>query len=69
MSKKPENNTLWRYAGLTSQLMIGLLLFIWIGMKIDQWIQFSLPLAVWILPLLFITSVIIKIVIDTGKKK
>lgn len=68
-NEKPDNKLLWRYAGLATQLMVGLGLFVYAGIKIDEWIKFKMPLAVWILPLLFITSVIIKTIIDTGKKK
>ena len=63
-----NNNLLFKYAGLATQLLIGLGLFLYAGMKIDNWLNFSMPIAVWVLPLLFIISIIIKIVIDTGKK-
>ena len=63
-----NNSLLLKYAGLVTQLLIGLGLFLFIGLKIDNWLDFSMPVAVWVLPLLFIISVIIKVVIDTGKK-
>lgn len=68
MTKK-NNHLLYKYAGLASQLVIGLGLFLWSGIKIDKWLELSTPVATWVLPLLFIMSVIIKIVIDTGKKQ
>jgi len=54
---------------LGSQLIIGLALFLYIGLKIDHWLMTNTPIAVWLLPLLFIVSIIIKIIIDTGKIK
>jgi len=54
---------------LGSQLIIGLALFLYIGLKIDQWLMTDTPITVWLFPLLFIVSVIIKTIIDTGKKK
>ncbi len=66
---KSDNRLLWKYAGLATQLMAGLGLFVYAGMKLDEWLKIKMPLAVWILPLLFITSVIIRTIIETGKKK
>lgn len=68
-NEKTDNKLLWRYAGLATQLMAGLGLFVYAGMKLDGWLKLKMPLAVWILPLLFITSVIIRTIIETGKKK
>ena len=65
---KDNKNILWKYAGLGTQLIFGLGGFLYVGKKIDQWLHFSSPIAIWILPLLFITGVIIKTIIDTGKK-
>ena len=66
---KPGNNLLWKYAGLATQFLVGIGLFLFAGMKTDEWLKINMPLAVWVLPLLFITAVIIKIIKDTGKKK
>lgn len=63
-----NNNLLFKYAGLAMQLIIGLGMFLFAGIKIDNWLEMNTPIATWVLPLLFILSVIIKIVIDTGKK-
>ena len=67
--KDSNNNILWKYAGLTFQFMTGLGLFLSIGSKIDHWLKINTPLAIWILPLLFISSIIIKIIIETNTKK
>ncbi len=66
---KPDNTLLWKYAGLATQFLVGIGLFLFAGIKIDQWLKINMPVAVWVLPLLFITAVIVKIIRDTGNKK
>ena len=63
-----KNRLLWRYTGLAFQFIVGIAIFLFAGIKLDDWMRFQTPLATCLLPLLFITSVIIKAVIDTGKK-
>ncbi len=58
----------WRYAGMATQFLIGLGLGVFIGMKLDKWLNFEMPVLVWVLPLLIITGVIVKIIKDTSKK-
>ena len=69
MNNKPDNKLLWKYAGLATQFLIGIGLFVFIGMKIDKWLKLKMPLAVWVLPLLLIVAIIIKIIKDTAQKK
>ncbi len=69
MNNKPNNNLLWKYAGLATQFLVGIGLFVFIGMKVDQWLKINTPIAVWVLPLLLIVAVIVKIVKDTAQKK
>jgi chromate transport protein ChrA len=57
-----------RYAGLGAQFLIAIALGIFVGLKIDEWLKFSFPLLVWLLPLLIIISMLIKIIKDTDKK-
>jgi len=38
------------------------------GHKIDAYFKWNTSIAVWCLPLIFIIALIIKIVVDTGKK-
>jgi len=66
---EPNNNQLWKYAGLATQFLVGIGLAVYAGLKIDEWMKIKTPLAVWVLPLLLITGVIIKIIKDTAKKK
>ena len=63
-----NNQLLLKYAGLTTQFMIGIGLFIFLGIKIDNYFKWKTPVAVWVLPLIFIVAIIVKIVLDTNKK-
>ena len=66
---KPNNNLLWKYAGLATQFLVGIGLAVYAGIKFDEWLKLKTPLAVWVLPLLLITGVIVKIIKDTAAKK
>ncbi len=66
---KPNNNLLWRYAGLATQFLVGIGIAVYGGLQLDKWLKIKIPLAVWVLPLLLITGVIYKIIKDTAKKK
>ena len=66
---EPNNNLLWKYAGLATQFLVGIGLAVYAGLKIDEWLKIKTPEAVWVLPLLLITAVIIKVIKDTAKKK
>ena len=63
-----SNKVLWRYAGLATQFLVIIGLGLFIGLKADKWLRFSMPLFVWILPLLIIVGMIIIILKDTAKK-
>lgn len=67
--KKTDNSLLLKYAGLATQLLIGLGLAVFVGLKIDGWINIKTPLAVWLLPLLVIAALIYKVIKDTTIKK
>jgi len=62
------NKQLLKYAGLATQFLVGIGLSVYIGILLDRWLKFQIPIAVWVLPLLLITGVIIKIIKDTGSK-
>jgi hypothetical protein len=50
------------------QFLASIAIGIFVGMKADDWLNFSFPLLVWLLPLLIIISLTIKIIKDTSKK-
>ena len=66
--KNDANKMLMRYAGLGFQFLVGIALAIFAGIKADEWLSMSFPLLVWLFPLLIIMGVIIKTVVETGKK-
>jgi F0F1-type ATP synthase assembly protein I len=66
MNKK---NNGFKYLSLSSQMIGGLLICIFAGIQVDKYLKLKTPIATWVFPLLLITATIIKIVIDTNKKK
>jgi hypothetical protein len=66
--KKQANNQLMKYAGMGFQFLLSIGLALYVGLKTDEWLKISFPLLVWLLPLLIIVGLIIKLVIETGKK-
>jgi hypothetical protein len=67
----PNNNNrdLLRYAGLATQIFVGLGLAVFLGLRLDKWLHISFPVLVWVLPLLVIVSLIYKMIKDTSRKK
>ncbi len=57
-----------RYAGLAIQFLVSIGLAVFIGLKADGWLNFSIPILAWLLPLVVIVSIIYKIARDTTKK-
>lgn len=69
MDKQPQNrNLLFQYFTFAWQLIAGLGLSVYLGIVIDKWLKTSMPLLVWILPLLVLTGMMIKVIRDTTKK-
>lgn len=66
---KQNDNLLWKYAGLATQFMVAISIAVYAGIKTDKWLKIKMPLAVWVLPLLVITAVIVKVIKDTAQKK
>jgi len=66
---KSSNRQLWQYAGIGGQLLVSLGIGVFIGLKADKWIGFSIPLLVWILPLLILIGMIYRLIKDTSKNK
>ena len=66
--KNDSNKILLRYAGLGFQFMVAIGLSVFAGIKADGWLNMAFPLFVWLFPLLIIIGIIIKTVVDTGRK-
>ena len=54
---------------MATQFLVAIAIGVFGGMKLDEWMKFKTPFAVWLLPLLIITGVIIKIIKDTSHSK
>ena len=67
-TRKESNSELMQYAGMGAQFLVSIGIGLFIGLKLDNWLHFSVPLLVWILPLFIIIGLIIKIIKDTSKK-
>jgi hypothetical protein len=67
-TRKESNSELLQYAGMGVQFLVSIGIGIFIGLKLDKWLHFSVPLLVWILPLFIIIGLTIKIIKDTSKK-
>jgi len=69
MKNNTNSNIQWgKFAGLASQWAIVLTLLIFLGKLIDQKLERTSPLFLWILPSLFIVFSLFKIVRDTQLK-
>jgi F0F1-type ATP synthase assembly protein I len=67
--KDDGNRQLVKYAGLAMQFLVSIGIGVFLGLKIDQWLRFSFPLFVWLLPLLIILGMLLNIIRETSRKK
>jgi hypothetical protein len=63
------NQDWMKYAALGSQFFLGIGLMLVAGWKLDGWLDFQTPLLIWFLPLLFITSMLVKLIVETNRKR
>lgn len=65
----PANrNDLLQYAGMATQFLVAIGIAVFIGLKADQWVNWKMPVWVWVLPLLVITGMIYGVVRNSSKK-
>lgn len=57
-----------RYAGLGMQLFVSLGIAVFGGIKADAWLQFSIPVFAWVLPLIVLCLMIYKLIKETSEK-
>jgi uncharacterized membrane protein len=62
-----KNNSWQKYLSLSTQLIAGLVLTLWIGKKVDEFMRFK-QLLIWVLPSLFILFTLYKIIKETQPK-
>jgi F0F1-type ATP synthase assembly protein I len=58
-----------RYAGLAMQFLVSIGIGVFIGLEADRWLRISVPLFVWLLPLLIICGIMYNILKETSNKK
>ena len=63
-----NRNILLKYAGLTTQILVGIGIAVFAGYYIDHLFKTSYPILVWILPLIVIIMIIVKVAKDTSSK-
>jgi hypothetical protein len=64
-----NKNILWKYSVMATQFLVAIAIAVYGGIQLDKWIKPGMPLAVWLLPLLIITGIIVKVIRDTSTKK
>lgn len=69
MQQNNSNKLLWRYAGLGFTFLAAISIALLIGNKLDSYLNTPYPILVWVLPLLFIISILIKVIRDSNTKK
>ncbi len=67
-SNKMPNDNWSKYIGFGSQLIVGLLITLYVGKKLDEYFNKHSFFA-WLTPSLFILFVLIAVVRDTQSKK
>jgi len=66
-NKEDEKNisnkrVIMQYAGMTTQFLVVIGISVFAGLKADQWLNWSVPIFVWVLPLLAIIGMIYSII-------
>lgn len=64
---KKSSTQLWQYAGLGGQLLVSLGIGVFLGLKADEWLSLTIPLLVWLLPLLILIAMIVRLIKATNK--
>ncbi|MFY8004064.1 MAG: hypothetical protein ACOVNR_04445, partial [Chitinophagaceae bacterium] len=65
---KSNKQLLFQYAGFAFQLLVLLIVAVFAGLKFDEWLNLTIPVFVWLLPLLAIIGTIFKTFNDTKRK-
>lgn len=68
LTNKGSNKQLFAYAGLAAQFLVIIGAAVYAGLKTDKWLQFRIPIASWLLPLLAIAVMLYKVFKDTSAK-
>jgi membrane protein DedA with SNARE-associated domain len=58
-----------QFIGMVSQFFVLIALSLALGWRFDSWMHFKSPWLIWILPLIMIVGLLIKLIIETTKKR
>ena len=64
-----RKNDFLQYAGLGTQWLIFMGAGVFAGLKTDRWLGWSVPVAVWLFPLIILLISLVRLVRDTGNGK
>ena len=64
-----KNNDLLRYAGLGAQIFVSLGIAVFLGHLADEKLQWKVPVATIVLPLVVLIGLIYSIIKQTSKRK
>ncbi|HSF45019.1 MAG TPA: AtpZ/AtpI family protein [Chitinophagaceae bacterium] len=65
---KSNSNVMMQYAGLAFQFLAAIGIAVFVGLKTDEWLNWAMPVWVWVLPLLVISGMIYGIIRNSSKK-
>jgi len=60
--KNSNKQVLYQYAGMATQFLVVIGITVYAGLKADQWLNWKLPILVWVLPLVAIVGMIYTII-------
>jgi Putative F0F1-ATPase subunit Ca2+/Mg2+ transporter len=60
--KNSNRQVLYQYAGMATQFLVVIGIMVYAGLKADQWLNWKLPIWVWVLPLVAIVGMIYTII-------
>jgi len=66
MSPKPNPSS--KYISWGTQLFVGILIVLYAGKKLDEYLTWETPVFTLIFPLIYLTGMMIKLIKDTGNK-
>jgi hypothetical protein len=66
---KRSKNLLLQYAGYATQMIVAIGAAVFLGMYVDKWLELSTPVFIWVTPLVLIIFMLVKVIVDTSRKK
>jgi hypothetical protein len=60
--KNSNKQILYQYAGMATQFLVVIGIMVYAGLRTDQWLNWRMPIWVWVLPLVAIVGMIYTII-------